>query len=150
MVEPSSDVIEAVRALVRVSRVLERACDELSLADYRVLTAIDSGEARASRLAARLALGKPAVSATVESLHRRGLVVRSTVETDNRATALALSAEGDAVLARTEAEMVRRITMLAGSTPDPARVVETLTWLGGAVDAAMLARATTGTSGGLA
>src|SRR5579875_3572176 len=59
---------EAVRALARASSVLERSSSELNLAHYRVLSAIASGQERASHVAARLALGRPAVSAAVESL----------------------------------------------------------------------------------
>ena len=39
--------------LARASRILERATGELSLAHYRVLAAVASGEERASRLAVR-------------------------------------------------------------------------------------------------
>jgi DNA-binding MarR family transcriptional regulator len=60
--------IEAVRALARATRVLERASGELSLAHYRVLAAIASGDERASRVANRLAIGKPTVSVAVEAL----------------------------------------------------------------------------------
>src|SRR5262249_17877418 len=56
----------AVQALARLSRLLERAAAPLSLADYRALAAILAGEERASRLAERLAVGKPSISATVD------------------------------------------------------------------------------------
>ncbi len=69
---PADRARDAVRALARASRVLERASSELSLAHYRVLSAIASGDERGSRIAARLALGKPTVSAAVESLCQRG------------------------------------------------------------------------------
>ena len=73
-----------MRALARASRLLERATDELSLGHYRVLAAVAAGEERASRVASRLALGKPTVSATVESLCERGLVARARVAGDQR------------------------------------------------------------------
>ena len=68
--------IGVLRALARLARVIERAGDELNLAQYRVLVAIASGDERASRVATRLAIGKPTVSAIVEALHDRGLVPR--------------------------------------------------------------------------
>src|SRR5256885_8721907 len=73
--EPATeaDRIRAVRALARASSVLERASSELSLAHYRVLAAISSGSAMASRIADRLAVGKPTISAAVEALERRGV-----------------------------------------------------------------------------
>src|ERR1700712_4797094 len=102
---PSAESIEAVRALARLSRVIERSSDSLSLADYRVLSAIIAGEARASRLAERLAVGKPTVSASVDSLCRRGLLRRAQVEGDQRATELSLTDEGQALFDDVESAM---------------------------------------------
>jgi DNA-binding MarR family transcriptional regulator len=133
--------IEAVRALARATRVLERASGELSLAHYRVLAAIASGDERASRVANRLAIGKPTVSAAVEALAQRGLLLRSTVDGDQRVAVLHLTPEGQAVLARVEAEMIRRIDELCARTPDPGRLMESLVWLGAAIDDSRAQRA---------
>jgi DNA-binding MarR family transcriptional regulator len=137
---PEANAVEAVRALARVSRVLERASGELNLAHYRVLSAIASGDERASRVAVRLALGKPAVSAAVDSLVHRGLVVRTGVTTDQRASDLSLTAAGRAALEVAETAMVERISQLCGRTPDCARVQESLAWLGAALDEAVAER----------
>ena len=123
-----------MRALARATRVLERASGELSLAHYRVLAAIASGDERASRVANRLAIGKPTVSAAVEALAQRGLLVRSAVDGDQRVAVLHLTPEGQALLARVEAEMIRRLDELCGRTPDPDRLMESLVWLGAAID----------------
>jgi DNA-binding MarR family transcriptional regulator len=125
---------EAVRALARATRVLERASGELSLAHYRVLSAIDAGDERASGVARRLAIGKPTVSAAVDSLVLRGLLVRSGVEGDQRAAALHLTPAGLALLARVENEMILRIEDLCARTPDATRLLESLVWLGAAID----------------
>ena len=130
----AAERIEAVRALARATRVLERASGELSLAHYRVLAAIASGDERASRVANRLAIGKPTVSAAVEALAQRGLLVRSAVDGDHRVAVLHLTPEGQALLARVEAEMIRRIDELCARTPDPDRLMESLVWLGAAID----------------
>ena len=130
----TTEQIEAVRALARATRVLERASGELSLAHYRVLAAIASGDERASRVANRLAIGKPTVSAAVEALAQRGLLVRSAVDGDQRVAVLHLTPEGQALLARVEAEMIRRLDELCGRTPDPDRLMESLVWLGAAID----------------
>ena len=126
--------VEAVRALARATRVLERASGELSLAHYRVLAAIASGDQRASRVANRLAIGKPTVSAAVDALAQRGLLIRKGVDGDQRVAALHLTAEGDAILARVEAEMIRRIDDLCARTPNGAQLMESLVWLGAAID----------------
>jgi DNA-binding MarR family transcriptional regulator len=135
-----SPAIQAVRSLARIARVIERASDDLSFADYRVLAAIASGEERASRLATRLALGKPAISSSVDSLGRRGLVVRSSVEGDNRAIALSLSAAGADLLERMEASMAALLGDLADETGDAPAVLNSLVSLGDAVEHRMAQR----------
>jgi DNA-binding MarR family transcriptional regulator len=127
--------IEAVRSLARASSVLERATGELSLAHYRVLAAIASGDERASLVARKLAVGKPTVSAAVDSLCRRGLLRRSPVAGDQRAAALHLTGEGRLVLDGAEVEMVERLDDLARRTPDATRLIDALVWLGAALDA---------------
>lgn len=126
--------IEAVRALARASSVLERASNELSLPHYRVLSAIASGQERASQVAVRLALGRPAVSAAVDSLGKRGLLERFEVDSDHRASTLQLTAEGEKLLARVEVEMRRRIRDLADRSADADQLLDALVWLGHAVD----------------
>lgn len=136
--------LEAVRTLARASRLIERASDELSLAHYRVLSAIGSGDERASRIAARLAVGKPAMSAAVDALCRRGLVERLEVRGDQRAVALHLTAEGAALLDRVETEIVRRFETLWARTGDADRVVDALVALGQAMDNAFADRSQAG------
>jgi DNA-binding MarR family transcriptional regulator len=134
------DRIRAVRALARASSVLERASSELSLAHYRVLAAISSGSAMASRIADRLAVGKPTISAAVEALERRGLLERLAVEGDQRAATLRLTVEGELLLHQVEAEMTARLDDLCGRVADPARLLEALVWLGEAIDSRMAER----------
>jgi DNA-binding MarR family transcriptional regulator len=134
--------VEAVRALARATRVLERASGELSLAHYRVLSAVASGDERASRVANRLAIGKPTVSAAVDALVQRGLLARSEVDGDLRVAALHLTTEGVAVLTRVEAEMIHRIDDLCARTPDAGQLLESLAWLGAAIDDMQAQRAT--------
>jgi DNA-binding MarR family transcriptional regulator len=127
---------EAARALARLARLIERTAGRggLSLAHYRMLAAVASGDERASRLATRLALGKPAISAAVDALCRRGLLLRADVEQDQRATALRLTADGVVALAATEGTIIRMLDDVAARTPDAAQVLQTLAWLGRAMD----------------
>ncbi|HEY5221793.1 MAG TPA: MarR family transcriptional regulator [Microbacteriaceae bacterium] len=131
----------AVQALTRASRVLERASSELSLSDFRMLSAIADGEARATRLAARLAVGKPTVSAGIDSLERRRFVSRSSVEGDQRASALSLTDAGEDIRNRVEEAMMRRLEQLCARTPDGPGIVAALEHLGGAIEAVMTERA---------
>jgi len=133
----------AVHALTRASRILERTlCARdiegtavLSLADFRVLATIGAGEARASRLAARLAVGKPTISSTVDSLVRRGFVRREAHGADQRAVDLALTADGDAMLEAAESGLAGVVLDLVSRTEHPEAVLAALADLGGAIEA---------------
>jgi DNA-binding MarR family transcriptional regulator len=125
---------QAIRALARMARQLERSSGDLNLAHYRILAAVADGDERASRVADRLALGKPTVSAAVESLTKRGLLSREGAAEDRRAATLALTPAGEAALAAVEDEMFARLDALCARTPDPDAVLESLARLGEALD----------------
>lgn len=126
--------IDAVRAVARMSRLLERASGELSLAHYRVLAAVADGDERASRVAARLALGKPTISASVEALCQRGLLVRESDRADGRAAALRLTHEGEVLLHAAEQRMTAALDEIVKRAPAGADTVEALTRLGAGLD----------------
>ena len=133
--------VKAIRALARVARLLERSSGDLNLAHYRVLSAIAEGSERASRVADRLTLGKPTVSAAVESLTKRGLIVREDVAEDRRATTLALTPAGEEALAAVDREMLGYLDDLLGRTENPAQVLDSLGQLGTALDEVAAERA---------
>ena len=126
--------VQAIRALARVARLLERSSGDLNLAHYRVLSAIAEGSERASRVADRLTLGKPTVSAAVESLTKRGLITREDVAEDRRATTLALTPAGEEALAAVDQQMLGYLDDLLGRTEDPGQVLDSLGQLGKALD----------------
>ncbi|WP_107503866.1 MarR family winged helix-turn-helix transcriptional regulator [Arthrobacter sp. ERGS1:01] len=127
--------VAAVRALVRVSRLLERSLGELSLPHYRVLAAVSAGDEIASRVATRLALGRPAVSAAVASLCERGFLDRVDVAADQRAAGLRLTENGWAALSRADAAMAAELRSVTARTEQPAQLLDTLGWLNEAVSA---------------
>jgi DNA-binding MarR family transcriptional regulator len=126
--------VQAVRALARLARALERSSGDLNLAHYRVLAAVADGDERASRVAARLALGKPTISAAVESLTKRGLLAREDATDDRRAVRLSLTPAGEAALAEVEASMVGRIDELLERSDEADAIVDALGALGEALD----------------
>ncbi len=138
--ELEAQAVAAVRGLARASRHLERASTELKLAHYRVLSAVASGDERASRIAARLALGKPTISAAVDSLSERGLLTRSSDDDDQRVAVLQLTPEGRLVLESVETAMIASLNDLCARSPDPSSLLRALVWLGGAVDEAAVER----------
>lgn len=129
--------VVAVRALARLARTMERASGDLGLAQYRVLSAIAGGDDRASRIAAKLSLGRPTLSASVDALCRRGLVTRTPDARDQRAVTLRLTAAGAQVLASVEAAMVDQLTQLAGTSEERDRLVTSLTTAGAAIERQM-------------
>ncbi|NNC13492.1 winged helix-turn-helix transcriptional regulator [Planctomonas sp. JC2975] len=130
----AADARAAVHALTRASRILERSLPQLSLADFRVLSAVAEGEARASRLAQRLALGKPAISSTVESLVRRGMLRREAHGSDQRAIDLVLTEEGESARADAESALAAVVVELASGTDDPDATLAALANLGSAIE----------------
>ena len=76
---------------------------------YRVLASVAAGEERASRVAERLELGRPAISSAVEALCAHGFMERREVEGDQRAVDLRVTPEGVAVLERVEHEMTEAL-----------------------------------------
>ena len=129
-----ANTIDAVRALARLSRLIETRLGDLSLAHYRVLSAVAGGDERASRIAERLALGKPTISSSVEALVRRGLLDRAGVEGDQRGSSLTLTTSGRELLAETENGLTEALSTLADRTPDPDGVIRALRLLGDAVE----------------
>jgi DNA-binding MarR family transcriptional regulator len=134
--------VEALRTVVRLSRTLERACGELSLAHYRVLAAVADGDERASLVASRLALGRPTISASVDALCRRGLLTRSPGVGDQRVSTLQLTAAGEAALAEVEAAMLERLDRVLTHTVEAPEVVAGLDRLGAGLDGYLAERRT--------
>lgn len=126
---------DAVLTLTRLGRVLERAAAPLSVADIRALSAIVDGEGRASRLARRLSIGKPSISATVESLARRGLISRERTEHDHRTIALAPTAEGREAYAGALARMRDALDELLVLAPGREAGLRWLAEVGDAIEA---------------
>jgi DNA-binding MarR family transcriptional regulator len=124
--------------LARMARLLERACGDLdpplTLAQYRLLAMIGAGSDRASRLAGQLALAKPTVSATVDTLVERHLVERAPAPDDRRVARLSLTVTGHRTLHDAEAAMRARLDDVVARVDDPAAVSRTLSALRDGLD----------------
>lgn len=140
------DLRGAARTLALVARVLERAAGELTLAQYRVLALVADGDERASRLALRLAVGKPTVTAVVDGLAERGYLERRTVPDDRRATRLVLTDSGRAALETAEIEMARRVERLVDRAEDREALLHGIAAMRSALES--LLREKLGTEGG--
>jgi DNA-binding MarR family transcriptional regulator len=128
-----------VLTLARLARLLERACTDapgahLTLPQYRLLAMITDGADRASHLAGRLALAKPTISATIDTLVERGLVTRAMADDDRRALRLQVTGAGRAALRGAEGAMRDRLDDLLAHVEDPGAVQRSLTQLGDALE----------------
>ncbi len=106
----------SARAVARLARQLEVALADvdLSASQYRMLLFLDEvGAAAASALAGRLDVTRPSVTALVDGLEARGLVTRQPGTTDRRRVEVALSADGQDVLAAADAAVARRLAGIA-------------------------------------
>jgi DNA-binding MarR family transcriptional regulator len=131
---------EAARALVRVARMLEHAASELTLPQYRLLVMVAGGDQRASKLAGRLALSKPTVTAAVDGLVERGLLIRSEVPGDRRAVDLSLTDDGRRALASTDAAIGERLARVLDRCADPALARAGLLQLSAAIEVVVAER----------
>ena len=123
-----------MRALAIGARVLERALDDMTLPQFRVMTLIASSPERASRLAERAAMSRPSLTGLLDGLEARGWVQRVTVEGDRRGVSLEVTAVGAAALKRAEKAMTRELEIVLGAAGDDrARVVDGLDALGRAI-----------------
>ncbi|HVX42771.1 MAG TPA: MarR family transcriptional regulator [Mycobacteriales bacterium] len=124
----------AIRVLVRLSRVLVHTDTGLTVPQYRTLALISRGEEHASRVAERLAVAKPTVTAMVDGLVAAGLLERIADPRDRRATKLRLTAAGEQALARADAVLCERLGPVFAGVSDRDRLLELFAELGEALD----------------
>lgn len=128
------DATAAVRAVARLSRVLECALGGLSLPQYRVLAAVDAGGERASHLAAGLAVAKPTVTAAVDGLVERAFLTREPVPSDRRSVRIGLTPAGREALHEAESAMAERLLAILEDTEDGDAAVAVLASIGHVLD----------------
>jgi DNA-binding MarR family transcriptional regulator len=123
----------AVLTVMRLFRALERIDTGLTAQQYRILKLAGAGGERSARLAERLAVAKPTLTATADALVAAGYARREAEAGDRRVVRLSLTAAGRAALERADAVYAEWLGPLLGATGDPAGVLEAL----GRLDAAM-------------
>jgi DNA-binding MarR family transcriptional regulator len=94
--------VSAILTVLRISRVLERVDAGISPQQYRILKLIGAGGERSARLAEKLAVAKPTLTSTADSLVSAGLAYREAEPGDRRVVRLRLSEAGLAAMKRAE------------------------------------------------
>jgi DNA-binding MarR family transcriptional regulator len=90
----NNGIAAAMRALARLHRVLEATDSGLTLPQYRMLTALSEGGERSARLAERLTIRKPTVTALADGLVAAGYAERSSEPGDRRIVRLHITDDG--------------------------------------------------------
>lgn len=122
--------------LLRLARVLERAQTELTLPQYRVLRMVGAGGASSARVAERLSVRRPTITAAADGLVSSGYLAREAEPGDRRVVRLRLTPAGQAALERADAALGERCAAVLGEVSDPDRLVALL----GEIDAVLDAR----------
>ena len=138
-------VTAAVRVLARLHRLLESTDSGLTLPQYRMLCALSEGGERSARLAERLTIRKPTVTALADGLVAAGYAQRHSEPGDRRIVRLHITAEGRHALEHAEKAYAARLAALLDDVPDEDQLLAALAAIGAALDrraAAMHGRTT--------
>jgi DNA-binding MarR family transcriptional regulator len=130
----------AVLTVMRLFRALERVDTGLTPQQYRIMKLAGAGGERSARLAERLAVAKPTLTATADGLVAAGYAEREAEAGDRRVVRLCLTAAGRAALERADAAYAGWLGPLLGATGDPAGVLEAFRDLDAAMDKRRRAR----------
>ena len=131
---------EAVLTVMRLFRGLERVDTGLTAQQYRILKLAGAGGERSARLAERLAVAKPTLTATADGLVAAGYAQREAEAGDRRVVRLRLTATGRAALERADTAYAGWLGPLLGATNDMTGVLEAFRDLDAAMDERRRAR----------
>ncbi|MFL6112151.1 MAG: MarR family winged helix-turn-helix transcriptional regulator [Catenulispora sp.] len=109
---PAERVVDAVQILVRLRRTLERVETGLSLPQYQLLSMVRSGGERSARLADRLAVRKPTLTAAADALVAAGFLEREADPGDRRVVRVRITPAGLAALRSAEEELAEAVAPL--------------------------------------
>ena len=136
----ADETIGALLAVLRITRVLERIDAGISPQQYRMLKLIGLGGERSARLAERLAVAKPTLTATADSLVAAGLACREAEPGDRRVVRLHLTQAGRAAAQQADAAYASWFGSLLDHTGRRAQIVADLLTLDDAMTERRLAR----------
>ncbi|MHB1432367.1 MAG: MarR family winged helix-turn-helix transcriptional regulator [Streptosporangiaceae bacterium] len=130
----------AAMTIIRLFRAMERVDAGLTPQQYRMLKLVGDGGERSARLAERLAVAKPTLTATADGLVASGLLSRATEVADRRVVRLCLTPEGQAAVDRAEAAYADWLDALLAAAGEPGRPLRDLALLDAGLDLRWMAR----------
>ena len=131
---------QTVMILLRLFRALERVDTGLTPQQYRILKLAGAGGERSAKLAERLAVAKPTLTATADGLVAAGYARRDAEPGDRRVVRLCLTAAGRDAVDRADAAYARWLDQLLAATGQADQVLHALDVLNQAMDEARRAR----------
>jgi DNA-binding MarR family transcriptional regulator len=141
--EPAQEEQHASRVvmiLLRLFRALERVDTDLTPQQYRILKLAGAGGERSAKLAERLAVAKPTLTATADGLVAAGYARRDAEPGDRRVVRLCLTESGRDAVGRADAAYGQWLEQLLAETAQPDQVLHALDVLNEAMDEVRRAR----------
>ena len=123
-----------VMILLRLFRALERVDTDLTPQQYRILKLAGAGGERSARLAERLAVAKPTLTAIADGLVAAGYARRETEPGDRRVVRLCLTESGHAAVGRADAAYGQWLDQVLAQASAPEAVLNALDGLNEAMD----------------
>ena len=123
-----------VMILLRLFRALERVDTDLTPQQYRILKLAGAGGERSARLAERLAVAKPTLTAIADGLVAAGYARRETEPGDRRVVRLCLTESGHAAVERADAAYGQWLDQVLAQASAPEAVLNALDGLNEAMD----------------
>jgi DNA-binding MarR family transcriptional regulator len=121
-----ADIAQAVLAILRLYRGLECVDAGLTPSQYRIMKLAAAGGERSTRLAQRLAVAKPTLTAIADGLVAAGYASRTAEPGDRRVVRLSLTPAGREALDRADAAYTAWLGRLLDATGEPAAVLSAL------------------------
>ena len=134
--------------VLRMSRVMERVESGVSPQQYRMLKLIGAGGERSAKLAEKLAVAKPTLTSTADSLVAAGLACRQAEPGDRRVVRLFLTQAGRAAVERADEAYAAWFGSLLDHTGRRAEILSDLLLLDEAMTERRRARLAADTSAG--
>jgi DNA-binding MarR family transcriptional regulator len=131
---------QLVMILLRLFRGLERVDTDLTPQQYRILKLAGAGGERSAKLAERLAVAKPTLTAIADGLVAAGYARRETEPGDRRVVRLCLTESGHAAVERADAAYGQWLDRLLAQTSAPETVLHAFGALNDAMDEVRRAR----------
>ena len=136
----ADEVTRAILVILRLNRGLDCVDAGLTPAQYRIMKLAGAGGERSTRLAQRLAVAKPTLTALADGLVAAGYASRTAEPGDRRVVRLTLTEAGQAALDRADAAYAAWFTGLLTATGEPATVLAALGQLDSALTETRRAR----------